>query len=152
MALLLILGPRLLPEFRDPNADAWIFPSAALSLAAVLSVIYGIKRLSEMLTFSIEQAVFIALGLVLAVVFVRRQRRLADPLIDLAMFRIRRCAPSLSINVIGLFAAFGFFLLIAQYFQLALGMGPLEAGLVERALGPGVRHRLIDDACTGASG
>src|SRR6185312_9590010 len=75
-------------------------------------------------------------GLVLAVVFVRRQQRLADPLIDLAMFRIRALRASLSINVIGLFAAFGFFLLIAQYFQLALGMGPLEAGLWSAPSGP----------------
>jgi DHA2 family multidrug resistance protein-like MFS transporter len=111
-------------------------PSAALSLAAVLSVIYGIKRLSEMLTFTLEQAAFIALGLVLAVVFVRRQRRLADPLIDLEMFRIPALRASLSINIIGLFAAFGFFLLIAQYFQLALGMGPLEAGLWSAPSGP----------------
>lgn len=136
MALLLILAPRLLPEFRDPKCGRMDILSAALSLAAVLSVIYGIKRLSEMLAFSIEQAVFIALGIVFAVIFVRRQKRLADPLIDLAMFRIKALRASLSINIIGLFAAFGFFLLIAQYFQLALGMGPLEAGLWSAPSGP----------------
>src|SRR6185369_6854195 len=79
---------------------------------------------------------FIAFGLVLAVIFVRRQQRLTEPLIDLAMFRIRMLRASLSINIIGLFAAFGFFMLIAQYFQLALGMGPLEAGLWSAPSGP----------------
>jgi DHA2 family multidrug resistance protein-like MFS transporter len=136
MALLLILGPRLLPEFRDPQCGRMDIVSAALSVGAVLSVIYGIKRMAETLSFSAEQAVFIALGLALAVVFVRRQLHLADPLIDLAMFRIRALRASLSINVIGLFAAFGFFLLIAQYFQIALGMGPLEAGLWSAPSGP----------------
>ncbi len=136
MALLLILAPRLLPEFRDPKSGRMDIASAALSLAAVLSVIYGIKRMSEMLVFSIEHAMFIVLGLSLAVLFVRRQLRLADPLIDLAMFRIGALRASLSINIIGLFAAFGFFLLISQYFQLVLGMGPLEAGLWTAPSGP----------------
>jgi DHA2 family multidrug resistance protein-like MFS transporter len=136
MALLLILAPRLLPEFRDPQCGRMDIPSAALSLTAILSVIYGTKRISETLTFSFEPAAFIALGIALAVAFVRRQQRLADPLIDLAMFRIPALRASLSINVIGLFAAFGFFMLIAQYFQLALGMGPLEAGLWSAPSGP----------------
>ncbi|MEJ0040212.1 MAG: MFS transporter [Gammaproteobacteria bacterium] len=136
MALLLVLAPRLLPEFRDPQCGRMDIVSAALSLAAVLSIIYGIKRMAEMLVFSFEHAAFIAAGIALAVVFVRRQLRLADPLIDLAMFRIRALRASLSINIIGLFAAFGFFLLISQYFQLALGMGPLEAGLWSAPSGP----------------
>src|SRR5499426_4502193 len=43
MALLLALGPRVLPEFRDPAAGRLDLPSAALALAAVLAVIYGLK-------------------------------------------------------------------------------------------------------------
>jgi DHA2 family multidrug resistance protein-like MFS transporter len=136
MALLLVLAPRLLPEFRDPQCGRMDIVSAALSLAAVLSIIYGIKSMSEMLVFSVEHAFFIALGIALAIVFVRRQQRLADPLIDLSMFRIPALRASLSINIIGLFAAFGFFLLISQYFQLALGMSPLEAGLWTAPSGP----------------
>src|SRR5688500_6648107 len=44
MALLLVLGPFLLPEFRDPHAGRIDLPSAALSLAAVLAAIYGLKQ------------------------------------------------------------------------------------------------------------
>src|SRR5688572_19152014 len=46
MILVLMLGPRLLPEFRDPDAGRIDILSAALSLGAVLGVIYGIKRLA----------------------------------------------------------------------------------------------------------
>src|SRR6202008_3315271 len=42
MVLLLIVGPKLLPEFRDPDAGRLDVLSAALSLVAVLSMIYGI--------------------------------------------------------------------------------------------------------------
>src|SRR2546421_3684811 len=44
MALLLVLGPLLLPEFRDPRAGRPDLVSAALSVAAVLAVIYGLKQ------------------------------------------------------------------------------------------------------------
>src|SRR3989454_3188247 len=43
MALLLLLGPRLLPEFRDPNAGRVDVASAALSIVAVLATIFGLK-------------------------------------------------------------------------------------------------------------
>jgi MFS transporter, DHA2 family, multidrug resistance protein len=65
----------------------------------------------------------------LGALFVRRQRRLADPMIDLRLFRRRLFTAALCVNVIGVFAAFGSFLFITQYLQLVLGMGPLEAGL-----------------------
>ena len=44
MVLLLIVGPSLLPEFKDPEARRLDISSAALSLVAVLLVIYGLKR------------------------------------------------------------------------------------------------------------
>jgi len=47
MVLLLVLGPVLLPEFRDPGAGRLDLISAALSLAAVLAVICGIKQFAE---------------------------------------------------------------------------------------------------------
>src|SRR5688572_13534456 len=47
MLLLLVLGPLLLPEFRDPNAGRLDLVSAALSLVAVLAVIFGIKKFAE---------------------------------------------------------------------------------------------------------
>ena len=47
MALVLVLGPLVLPEFRDPQAGRLDLISAALSVAAVLAVIYGLKQLAS---------------------------------------------------------------------------------------------------------
>ena len=87
MALLLVLGPRLLPESRDPDAGRLDLVSAALSLAAVLAVIFALKRLAE---DGLHWTPFVAVaaGVLLAALFARRQRRLDDPLIDLDLFRI----------------------------------------------------------------
>ena len=127
MALLLVLGPLLLPEFRDPKAGRLDLRSAALSMAAVLAMIYGIKRLAEA-GWGWPPVLSIAAGLVIGAIFVRRQRRLADPLIDLALLRSPAFSAALAINILGFFAAFAAFFYVAQYLQLVLGMGPLEAG------------------------
>src|SRR5687767_5285473 len=47
MLLLLVLGPMLLPEFRNPEAGRLDPFSAILSLGAVLGVIYGLKQIAE---------------------------------------------------------------------------------------------------------
>ena len=88
MALLLLTGPVLLPEYRDPEARRLDLASAALSLAAVLPVIYGLKQTAER-GISGGTVVAILTGLVMGTAFVRRQRRLADPLIGRASCRER---------------------------------------------------------------
>jgi DHA2 family multidrug resistance protein-like MFS transporter len=92
MALLLTLGPILLPEFRDPTAGRPDLPSAFLSVGAVLGFIYGLKQ------FAVHgvgwlPALAVGTGLLLGAVFVRRQRKLADPLIDLRLFRTPAFSP-----------------------------------------------------------
>lgn len=128
MALLLVLGPILLPEFRDENAGRLDLPSAVLATSAVLSVIYGIKRLAEG-GIAVAPLLAVVLGVVLARVFLRRQTRLADPMIDVRLFAEPRFGAALACNIITMFVAFGFFLFVAQYFQLVLGLSPLQAGL-----------------------
>ena len=59
----------------------------------------------------------------------RRQRRLADPLIDLRLFRVPAFSASLAAYTLATFVAFGVFVFIAQYLQLVLGLSPLQAGL-----------------------
>ena len=128
MLLLLVLGPVLLPEYRDPDAGRLDLTSAALSLIAVLATIYGIKQIAEGGP-GWHSALAILAGLGVAALFVRRQNRLDDPLIDLGLFRSVPFSAALAVNLLGFSVAFGTFLFIAQYLQLVLGMGPLEAGL-----------------------
>ena len=128
MILLLILGPVLLPESKDPNAGRLDIFSAVLSLTAVLSVIYGAKKIAES-GFDWAYVAIIVAGLIIGTIFVHRQQKLADPLIDISLFKTPGFSAALCINIIGLFMAFGFFLLSAQYLQLVVGLSPLAAGL-----------------------
>lgn len=128
MLLLLVVGPVLLPEYRDPKAGRIDIASAGLSLFAVLAVIFGLKRIAESGVGAVA-LLSIAAGLLVGYGFVRRQRGLADPLIDLALFRKPAFTAALATYTLGTFVMFGPFLFIAQYFQLVLGFSPLKAGL-----------------------
>ncbi|PSL02154.1 DHA2 family multidrug resistance protein-like MFS transporter [Haloactinopolyspora alba] len=128
MALLLLTGPYLLPEYRDPNAGRLDLPSAILLLATVLPVIYGVKKLAEN-GFGWTLVAAIALGLVVGVVFVRRQRMLDDPLIDVRLFRNPGYGAALGVMTISTFAMMGLNLFVMQYLQLVHGLSPFRAGL-----------------------
>ncbi len=128
MGLLLVLGPRLLPEFRNPNAGRLDLLSVAMSLVSVLGVIYGLKEFAQD-GLGVLPAISIVGGLAVGVLFVRRQRTLADPLIDLRLFRTPIFSVSLATNMLTVFVAVGYFLFIAQYLQLVLALSPLQAGL-----------------------
>jgi MFS transporter, DHA2 family, multidrug resistance protein len=128
MGLLLIVGPRLLPEYRDPQAGRPDLISAGLSLLGVLAVIYGIKQTAQdgLGTYPVLS---IVAGLGSGAVFVRRQQRLVDPLIDLRLFRLPAFNGALAANTLGFFVNFGIAVFIAQYLQLVVGLSPFEAGL-----------------------
>jgi DHA2 family multidrug resistance protein-like MFS transporter len=128
MALLLVLGPPLLPEFRDPAAGRLDLGSAALSLAAVLAAIWGLKQLAQDGPGWLAVLSLLA-GLGVGVGFVRRQRRLADPLIDVRLLGNRAFSAALTTNLLSFFVGFGALLFTAQYLQLVLGLSPLQAGL-----------------------
>jgi DHA2 family multidrug resistance protein-like MFS transporter len=128
MALLLAVGPALLPEYRDPRAGALHLPSAALSLAAVLALIFGLKEAAQE-GMGWLPALSIAGGVLLAAVFVRVQSSIADPLIDLRMFRVPAFSAALGIYMLATFVGFGIFVFMIQYLQVVLGMSPLVAGL-----------------------
>ena len=128
MVLLLVLGPILLPEYKNPNAGPLDLRSAALSVATVLPIVYGIKLAAEGDSL-LWAGVAIVVGLGFGTVFIRRQMSLADPLLDLRLFRVPSLTAALLVNMFDFFVGFGVFLLVAQYLQLVLGLSPLEAGL-----------------------
>ncbi len=128
MAALLILGPRVLPEYRDPDAGRLDLVSAGLSIAAILAVIYGLKELAVAGVGAVSVLPVLA-GLAIGVVFVRRQARLADPMIDVNLFRLPTFNTALATNFLSIFVMVGYFLFVAQYLQLVVGLSPLQAGL-----------------------
>jgi DHA2 family multidrug resistance protein-like MFS transporter len=128
VVLLLAVGPALLPESRDGATGGFDTAGALLSLSAVLLFVYGVKRLAASGADVVPAAAVVS-AVLLGVVFVRRQRRIPHPLLDLSMFRSPRVAVALGSNALSFFVFYGIQLAIAQYLQLVLGLSPLRAGL-----------------------
>ena len=129
MAALLILGPRILPEYRDPDAGRLDLASAVMAGAAVLAVIFGLTQVAQEGPGPVAIGALVV-GIVVGVLWVRRQTQLADPMIDLALFRLPAFNAALVVNFLAIFVAVGYFLFIAQYLQLVAGLTPFQAGLL----------------------
>ncbi|GAA2818961.1 MFS transporter [Streptomyces showdoensis] len=129
MALLLLLGPVLLPAGRGTPGpgrfDGW---SALLSLGAVLPTVYGVKEFATD-GWSPLAALAVAAGLCVAAAFLRRQSRLAHPMVDLALLRRPAYGGSVLVNLLAMAATVGFAVFTTQYLQSVLGQSPFEAAL-----------------------
>jgi DHA2 family multidrug resistance protein-like MFS transporter len=128
MVLLLLLGPTLLPEYRDPKPGRLDVVSVVLLVSALLTAVYGAKKLAGD-GDGLLPAAALAAGLALATVFVLRQRRITNPLIDLKLFRERTFSTSLGTMGLALFVMAGSQFFVTQYMQMVIGLSPLEAGL-----------------------
>jgi MFS transporter, DHA2 family, multidrug resistance protein len=159
MGLLLILGPRTLPEYRDPNAQSIDLGSVALSLLAILAVVFGLKEIAQGGLAPLP-ILSILVGVGLGFWFVRRQLHLESPIIDVRLFRIRAFSASLLTYLLSIFVVVGYFLFIGQYLQLVLGLSPIEAAvwslpsaagfIVGSVLAPRVIHRFRPSVIMGA--
>ncbi|MFF4918721.1 MFS transporter [Streptomyces tendae] len=128
MVLLLVLAPRMLPEFKDPRPGPFDALSCVLSLGAILPVIYGIKELGAHGT-DVRPIVAIAAGLVVGCLFVLRQRTSRAPLLDMELMRLRAFHGGVGFAMISSWAMIGFAIFTTQYLQSVKGMSALEAAL-----------------------
>lgn len=128
VGLLLVAAPFLVPEYRAPEQGRLDLPSVALSLLALLPIVYGIKQLAKDGMGGSATLILLG-GLAFMTLFIRRQRRLSSPLIDLGLFSSRAFSVALVVLLVGLIGVGGTMLLVTQYLQLVAGLSPLAAGL-----------------------
>ena len=151
MALTIAVVPRLIPESRADAPAPLDLTSAALSVAAVLSLVFALKRA---VNSGFDSAVLVALvaGVVLGTGFLRRQATLAHPLMDLGLLarpRVRRTLAALFLTALLMGGTSLFFNL---YLQEVQGLSPLHAAwwmlpqmvsmIAAANLGPWLNRRL----------
>ncbi|ADB34251.1 drug resistance transporter, EmrB/QacA subfamily [Kribbella flavida DSM 17836] len=122
------LALRKLPESFGPDG-AFDFRGVALVTGGTFAVVWALVRGNTVGWGSPETVVTLVAGVLLAVAFVRWERRAPHPMMPLGFFRSRAFSAgnvAIFCTFAALFLAVFFF---AQYLQTGLGYGAFEAGL-----------------------
>jgi len=130
MAVLVLVGVRMLPESRNPSPGPWDLVSVALSLLGMVGLVYAVKEAAAHgVTWTTAAAGL--LGAAALYGFVRRQLTLPVPLLDMRLFRHRGFSGAVLADLLTILGLSGLVFFLSQYLQLVQGRRPFEAGLAE---------------------
>ncbi|MCX4450171.1 MFS transporter [Streptomyces sp. NPDC087866] len=130
MAVLVVVGIKMIPESKNPAPGPWDLPSVGLSLVGMIGVVYAIKEMAAHGVSWTPALVGVA-GLLALIWFVRRQFRLPAPLLDMRLFHHRGFSGAVLADLLTILGLSGLVFFLSQFLQLVQGRGPLEAGLAE---------------------
>jgi EmrB/QacA subfamily drug resistance transporter len=127
-AAMIALGPRFLPETGRARGRFDVFGALSATLG-VGALVFGIINTTDAGWNSPVTATAVSAGVVLLIVFVLIERRVAQPIMPLRLFRSRRRTGAYVARFLYLGAMIGFFFFTTQFMQEVLGFDPLQAGL-----------------------
>jgi EmrB/QacA subfamily drug resistance transporter len=100
-----------------------------LASSGLLGIVFGIVRSQALGWTSPAVLASIGAGAVLLAAFVAWELRAPAPMLPMRFFRNRAFAATNGVSLAMFFGAFGSIFLLAQFFQVAEGYSPLEAGV-----------------------
>ena len=130
MAAVIVTGLWLLPESKNEQGAPVDLVSAVLSVLAIVPITYAVKSFAHDGLTVVAIAALVG-GLAAGWLFIRRQRTLATPLIDVELFRRPAFTWAIAATVLAVFALAGLLYFFSQYLQLVRGYSTLRAGLTE---------------------
>jgi EmrB/QacA subfamily drug resistance transporter len=128
-AVAIVAGRALIPESRDPVARRIDWTGAGLSGAGLVAFVWAVIEAPSKGWASAPVLAAGVFAVVALAAFAMRQRRVAEPLLDVRLFRDPRFTAATSTITVLFFALFGFLFLSTQYLQLVLGYSPSAAGV-----------------------
>ena len=129
MLPLLVLGPVLIPESKDPAPGPVDPLSVLLALATMTPLVFAIKTLAATGLDALV-ATCLLVSVASGVAFVRRQLSRPSPMLDVTLFTRPVFTGAVLANLLSVFSLVGFLYFVSQHLQLVSGRSPMEAGLV----------------------
>ncbi|MEU1308556.1 MFS transporter [Streptomyces cinnamoneus] len=130
MAVLVLVGIKLLPESRDPAPGPWDLLSVVLSMVGIIAVVYAVKEgATHGPTW--QTGLVAAVGAGALWWFVRRQLTLESPLLNMRLFHHRGFSGAVMADLLTVLGLSGMVFFLSQFLQLVQDRSPLEAGLAE---------------------
>ncbi|MZD04812.1 MFS transporter [Streptomyces sp. SID5785] len=130
MAVLVVIGAKLIPESKNPVPGPWDLPSVGLSLVGMIGVVYAVKEAAAH-GVGWEVAGSAVIGVAALAGFVRRQLTLDSPLLDMRLFRNRGFSAAVLADLLTILGLSGLVFFLSQFLQLVQDRRPFEAGLAE---------------------
>ncbi|MGU3576021.1 MFS transporter [Brucellaceae bacterium C25G] len=126
----LIIGMIVL-EKRGGNKDrAWDFVGSVQIMLALIALTFALKELGKPERDLSLFAVAFVVGLIAAIVFVKRQNKRSEPLLDFQLFKNTKFSSGVLTASIASASLIGVELVFTQRLQLVSGYSPLQAGLL----------------------
>ena len=117
------------PESRDPAVPPLDFAGLAISVAMLGTLTFTIIEAPGHGWLDTRTMIGFATSLVLLLAFIRVERTVEHPMLDVSLFADRRFSAACGAVTVAFFALFGFIFLITQYFQFVRDYSPLGTGL-----------------------
>ncbi|MGW6459979.1 MFS transporter [Streptomyces sp. NPDC055078] len=146
-----VAGAWLLPEFKDAGHDRLDLAGAGMSVVGIVALAWGIKHVAKGSPTAVD-VVVLAGGVLVLVLFARRQLTLRDPLLDVRLFRNRAFTAAALATLMAMLAIGAALFLMSLWLQYVHGYSPSEAGLrtlpaaiatlVGALLAPSLMHRI----------
>ena len=128
LAVLFLLAPRLVPEYRAGSTDPFDVVGVVLSLLAILPLVYAVKTVAAdgLDPVAIGAGVF---GVAMMILFILHQRTASAPLLDLKLFANAQFSAAITCALVGMMALGGASYLTSVYLQSVKGHDVLAAAL-----------------------
>ena len=125
---LMLAAPRVLPE-SERRSGHFDLAGAASSTLGMFAFVYGIVRAATAGWGDRLTVASLTGGLLLLALFVANERRAAQPITPLHLFRSRERSGAYVARILFVGAMFGQFFFLTQFLQGVLRYSPLEAGV-----------------------
>ena len=129
VALVVVVGAWVLPEARSATRHPLDLASVVLSTAGILGIVYGITELAHTGLGFWPAYPALVVGAVLSVVFLRRQRRLTTPLLDLQLFSQKGFSAAIVAQTVTVFANVGALFFVPIYLRQVNDFSALQSGM-----------------------
>jgi EmrB/QacA subfamily drug resistance transporter len=124
------LSLRYVIESRDERPRELDLPGQALFAVAIGALAYAVIQGPKDGWDSMLILALLAIAAISCFAFVRTERRSADPMMDVSLFRDRPYSLAIGTICAVLFAAYGMLLLVTQYLQNVRGYSAVQTGLM----------------------
>lgn len=125
----LVVGALLIPNHPGDTSKRWDWLGSLQVMIGLISVAYAVKELGKRTPSFEGMLIALLLGALFLTLFIRRQRRATQPMLDLGLFKATGFRNAVISAVVSAAALIGMELVFSQRLQLVLGLSPLEAAL-----------------------